>query len=198
MATTNVPRGDSDQRSDQSKPTSREQADANRDERDSRVRQEADKAKDGPNIPYNRVDAKSPEDQRKAEEEADRRLQEAKKRDEEKRREDKIDQNVKSSQSPISEDRTSSHPADVKREPGASAAQQVRENERGEQQTGRGTSSLNQGPSDTTSRDPHNPPNYPQGQQEQADALKTGGTGQAPPSGPRPGTTPGTTEKPSM
>jgi hypothetical protein len=60
-----------------------------------------------------------------------------------------------------------------------------------------GTVGLNKGPSDTTSADPHNPPGGAGplgGGQNPADD----GMGRAPPENPQPGTSPSTTENPSL
>lgn len=60
--------------------------------------------------------------------------------------------------------------------------------------TGGGTTTLNQGPSDVMSRDPHKPDGGVGGTPQH----DTGGMPPAPPTGPKPGTTPQTTEKPSL
>jgi hypothetical protein len=62
---------------------------------------------------------------------------------------------------------------------------------------GGGTTTLNRGPSDTTSQDPHNPPG-PRGPYGDQTDHRDDGMGRSPPAGPRPGTTPATTENPSL
>lgn len=161
---------------------------------------------------YKRVDARSEDEQRAVEKAVNDDLAERQRAEDERKRDEKAGESAKSAQKPISKDGQSTHPSRVERDAskdtvtGLSSSEQRQEIERGEQETGRGVSSLNQGPSDTRSADPHNPPNYaaargdgPGGAPGAAQgAWDTGGTGQAPPQGERPGTTEKTTEKPSL